>query len=71
LDYSTIQQLEKTIETLERKVLELEKIKVKEVLAESPNGLTEEQIAPYIALINSLESKVRKIEIEIGNYDRE
>ena len=71
LDYSTIQQLEKTIETLERKVLELEKIKVKEVLSESPNGLSEEQIAPYVALINSLESKVRKIEIEIGNYDRE
>lgn len=71
MDYSTIQQLEKTIETLERKVLELEKNKVKEVLSESPNGLTEEQIAPYVALINSLESKVRKIEIEIGNYDRE
>lgn len=60
-----------TIQTLERKVQELEKTKVKEVLTENPNGLSEEQLAPYISLIHSLESKIRQIELDIGQYDRE
>lgn len=46
-------------------------MKVKEVLSENPNGLTEEQLAPYISSVNQLESKVRQIEIDIGQYDRE